>query len=80
MPASLPNLSFEGATKKNKPNIQVEHILICVIFRGLRYCHECIVASWLVHLTLHQVVRVHALAGDIVLLCDLLCKTLNSHS
>ena len=25
MPASLPNLSFEGATKKNKPNIQVEH-------------------------------------------------------
>lgn len=22
--ASLPNLSFEGATKKNKPNIQVE--------------------------------------------------------
>ena len=28
MPASLPNLSFEGATKKNKPNIQVEHILI----------------------------------------------------
>ena len=27
MPASLPNLSFEGATKKNKPNIQVDHIL-----------------------------------------------------
>jgi len=23
MPASLPSLSFEGATKKNKPNIQV---------------------------------------------------------
>ena len=28
MPASLPNLSFEGATKKNRPNIQVEHILM----------------------------------------------------
>jgi len=68
VPASLPNLSFEGATKKNKPNIQVEHILICIIFQGLRYCHECIVASWLVRLTLHQEVRVQALAGHIVLL------------
>ena len=26
MPASLPSLSFEGATKKNKPNIQVQII------------------------------------------------------
>lgn len=24
MPASLPSLSFEGATKKNKPNLQVQ--------------------------------------------------------
>ena len=28
MPASLPSLSFEGATKKNKPNIQVKSFLM----------------------------------------------------
>ena len=28
MPASLPSLSFEGATKKNKPNIQVKSFLL----------------------------------------------------
>jgi len=28
MPASLPSLSFEGATKKNKPNIQVTSFLM----------------------------------------------------
>ena len=28
IPASLPSLSFEGATKKNKPNIQVKSFLM----------------------------------------------------
>lgn len=32
MPASLPSLSFEGATKKNKPNLQVQKILKTNIF------------------------------------------------
>ena len=39
IPASLPNLSFEGATKKNKPNIQVEHSdKLYVILRGFIRC------------------------------------------
>ena len=32
MPASLPSLSFEGATKKNKPNLQVQKKLKTNIF------------------------------------------------
>ena len=32
MPASLPSLSFEGATKKNKPNLQVQKTLKTNIF------------------------------------------------
>ena len=48
MPASLPSLSFEGATKKNKPNLQVQKILKTNIFfkkLEITICVLCL-AGW----------------------------------
>ena len=52
MPASLPSLSFEGATKKNKPNLQVQKKLKNkYIFKKIRYNNLCTLSSWLNHFT-----------------------------
>ena len=51
MPASLPSLSFEGATKKNKPNIQVKSFLMLPfeIFRVVTRISNfqiCAISRW----------------------------------
>lgn len=44
--ASLPELAFEGATKRNKPNLQVswEHIRewVCIGCEGCLYMYVCV--------------------------------------
>lgn len=44
IPASLPNLSFEGATKKNKPNIQIGDIVyarLCIANKDMEPELDC---------------------------------------
>lgn len=49
IPASLPSLSFEGATKKNKPNLQVQKKLKKQIYFFKKL--EITIRGWLKHFT-----------------------------